>query len=170
MIPARVRWAVDRLDVQPSDEILEIGCGPGVAVSLVCDRLDGGSVTAIDRSATAIARATVRNAEHVASGRAVLRHTDLAAFSLPGKRFDKVFAVNVNLFWVPSAVTALALIAAHLRSRGSLFLFYETPDGGRAGQIADRVAAALRENGFAPVAIDHASTKLVCIRARARHD
>jgi cyclopropane fatty-acyl-phospholipid synthase-like methyltransferase len=169
VIPARVRWAVDQLDVGPSDEILEIGCGAGVAVSLVCDRLDGGSVTGIDRSATAIARANRRNAEHVASGRAVLRHMDLAALSFPGRRFDKAFAVNVNLFWVPSAVTELTLIAEHLRTRGGLFLFYETPDGGRAGQIADRVAAALRGHGFASVAVDHASPKLVCVRGQAGH-
>jgi trans-aconitate methyltransferase len=57
----------------PDDQLLEIGCGPGVAVSLVCERLAGGRIVAVDRSPTAIERAARRNAEHVASGRAVLR-------------------------------------------------------------------------------------------------
>ena len=56
----------------PDDHLLEIGCVL-VAVALVCERLEGGRVTAIDRSPTAIRRAAARNAAQVAAGRAVLR-------------------------------------------------------------------------------------------------
>ncbi|MDF2743274.1 MAG: class SAM-dependent methyltransferase, partial [Actinomycetia bacterium] len=104
-VPERIRWAVQVLDPAPGDQLLEIGCGPGVAVAAICQRLRDGRVVAIDRSATAIARATRRNGDCIASGRAVLRTValeDLAADGLPeaGPGFDKVFAMNVNLFWV----------------------------------------------------------------------
>jgi len=55
-VPDRISWAIELLDVSSADQVLEIGCGPGVAMALVCDRLSGGRITGIDRSATAIWR------------------------------------------------------------------------------------------------------------------
>lgn len=43
MVPERVAWAVDMLNVAPDDQLLEIGCGAGQAVSLICQRLDTGA-------------------------------------------------------------------------------------------------------------------------------
>jgi SAM-dependent methyltransferase len=67
----RFVWAVDTLEVRPADRLLEVGCGHGVAVSLFCERLTTGTITAIDRSPKMIEMATRRNREHVDAGRAV---------------------------------------------------------------------------------------------------
>ncbi|MGZ6869678.1 MAG: class I SAM-dependent methyltransferase [Frankiaceae bacterium] len=63
----QVRWAVDCLDVRPSDRLLALGCGHGVAVS-VCERLDSGHTVAVDRSPKMTDAARRRNREHITHG------------------------------------------------------------------------------------------------------
>ena len=105
----RFVWAVDTLEVRPADRLLEVGCGHGVAVSLVCERLTTGTITAIDRSPKMIEMATRRNREHVDAGRAVLEAVALEEADLGDRRFDKVFAFNVAPFWQqPEAALATA--------------------------------------------------------------
>ena len=150
-VPERVRWAVKQLNPGPDERLLEIGCGPGVAVALICERLAGGRIVAIDRSATAIGRATRRNAEHVAAGKAVLLTMaleDLRPADVLGEaeRFDKVFAMNVNLFWVRSPTSELDLVKRLLGPGGALYLFYgygERPQPGKDVENAARVPQAL---------------------------
>jgi cyclopropane fatty-acyl-phospholipid synthase-like methyltransferase len=164
VIPDRIRWAVEALVVEPSDRLLEIGGGPGVAASLVCERLDGGSLLLIDRSATAIERTRSRNPEHVASGRLALKTVDLADFDPGTARFDKIFAVNVNVFWTSPATDELARIRRALEREGRLFLFFETPSAARARQAVGLVVDALRANGFAqPQLVSRSTTLVGCV-------
>src|SRR3954467_13267890 len=96
----RVGWAVGTLDVGPADRLLEVGCGHGVAVSLVCGRLTTGTITAIDRSPKMIEMAARRGRGPVGAGRVVLEAVALEDADLGDRRFDKIFAFNVAPFWL----------------------------------------------------------------------
>src|SRR5215212_1464511 len=96
----RFVWAVDTLEVRPADRLLEVGCGHGVAVSLVSERLTTGTIAAIDRSPKMIELAMRRNRAHVEAGTAVLESAALEDVNLGESRFDKVFAFNVAPFWL----------------------------------------------------------------------
>jgi ubiquinone/menaquinone biosynthesis C-methylase UbiE len=98
VLSARLRAIVDRLDVQPGDRVLEIGCGHGVAASYICERLDGGQLVAVDRSPKMIEAAARRNAEHVRTGRAEFLVAHLETLDLGDRRFDKILAVRVGIF------------------------------------------------------------------------
>jgi len=113
----RLVWAVDVLAVEPTDRLLEIGCGHGVVVSLVCEKLDGGTITAIDRSAKMIEMARKRNADHVDSGVASFQTASLDQADLGDARFDKIFAINVGLFWRRRPVRELTILRDHLAPR-----------------------------------------------------
>jgi ubiquinone/menaquinone biosynthesis C-methylase UbiE len=89
----RLRRVVDRLDPQPGDHVLEIGCGHGVAATYVLER--GARLTAIDRSPKMIAAARRRNARFVDAGCAEFLVAHLEDVDLGDRRFDKIFAVRV---------------------------------------------------------------------------
>src|SRR5688500_20138430 len=94
----RLRSVVEQLDIGPDDRVLEIGCGHGVAATIVCERLDRGRLTAIDRSAKMIAAAARRNAAYVESGKAEFLVADLNHLDLGDRGFDVIFAVRVGIF------------------------------------------------------------------------
>ena len=149
LVPARIQVAVDVVDPGPTDRLLEIGCGPGVAMALVCERLDDGHVTGMDRSATAIARAEKRLWRHLENGLADLQHRDLAGFHGDGRPYDAVFAVNVNVFWAAPAEPEAARLRELVADDGVVRLFYELPGGVQDSRAADRTRSVLGHAGFA---------------------
>jgi trans-aconitate methyltransferase len=144
----RLRWAVETLDPAPSDRLLEIGCGAGVAISLICERLSDGRVVGLDRSSAMIAQALRRNHSHVEAGRAALQAVALADAELGDERFVKVFAVNVRLFRADAAREANVLRRA-LAPHGALYLFQQHPSAGRTRAVTAELTAALERAGFA---------------------
>ena len=168
-VPPRIAWAVELLDVGPDDHILEFGCGPGVAVSLVCGRLDRGRITAIDRSATAIRRTLARNAACVDGGRAVLEQVELARFGGGPGEFDKAFAVNVNVFWTSEARAECEVLARVLRPGGVVRLVYGGPppgEGTLGRDVGPDVAARLRRHGFSTEVTADAAAAALCVTGR----
>jgi ubiquinone/menaquinone biosynthesis C-methylase UbiE len=97
-VSERLRAIVERLDIQPHDRVLEIGCGHGVAATFVCELLAGGHLTGVDRSAKMVEAAARRNAAYVAAGKADFMVATLEELDLGERRYDKVFAVRVGLF------------------------------------------------------------------------
>ena len=59
---ARQTWIVTQLPLRPTDRVLELGCGHGVAATAICDRLQGGTYHGIDRSALDVAELVVGEA------------------------------------------------------------------------------------------------------------
>jgi ubiquinone/menaquinone biosynthesis C-methylase UbiE len=122
----RLRSVVEQLDIRPNDRVLEIGCGHGVAATLVCERLDGGRLTAIDRSAKMIEAAQRRNAAFVEAGKAEFLVATLEDLDLGDRRFDTIFAVRVGLFH-REPERARSLAERWLAPGGTISAFYDSP-------------------------------------------
>ena len=162
-IPARIRWAVDLMDVGPADNILEIGCGPGAGAELICQRLETGKLFAIDRSESGVDRTKRRCRQYVESGRLTVRQIDLATLRVPVRRLHKVFAFNVNLFWVRDCADEVALLHERVLPGGAVYLFYDASRSDMVPNIVQKASAALTDGGFRVSVVDQKAPSVVGI-------
>lgn len=149
---------MDTLAPGASDRVLEIGCGHGVAASLVCERLESGRLVGVDRSQKMVDQATRRNAEHVRSGRAAFVAACFEDADLGEGGFDKVFAVHVAAVWRPSG---LEVVRRLLAPGGTLAIFNQAPGWSStapAREFGEELAGVLAEHGFSQARVEVADT------------
>ena len=145
------RWVVELLRVQPDDRVLDVGCGPGVTVGLVCG---------VDPSVTVLRQAALRNRDGVRAGRVELRRGEVSALPYPDGQFTKACAVHSVYFW-PLLEDGLHEVHRVLAPGGQLVLAVRLRDEGagvfdpaRYGYADEQIAdlrAGLRSVGFPDV-------------------
>jgi SAM-dependent methyltransferase len=147
----RSRWVVSLLGVQPADQVLEIGFGPGIAVAELV-RAGAGHVYGIDHSGVMVRQASRRNAAAIRAGRVTLINASVD--QLPpalGGPFDAILAVNSLAFW-PAPAERLAELRQRLAPGGRVAIASQprcpgaTADTSRSA--ADEVENLLRSVGF----------------------
>jgi ubiquinone/menaquinone biosynthesis C-methylase UbiE len=147
----RNRWAVELLDVQPTDHVLELGCGPGVAVAALAGRATRGLVVGADHSEVMIRQARRRNAAAIRQGRVRLIHSPVERLQVTNGPFDAALAVNNVGLW-PEPTTQLRDIGRLLRPGGRIALVSQPRCPGAtaatSAEAADRLRALLSQAGF----------------------
>ncbi len=144
--PERIEWAVEMLNVQPDDQILEIGCGRGFAIGPICERLVSGRLVAIDRSLKMVDVARRSNVEHIRAGKAEVLHADVLEFDTL-TRFDKIFLFNVNVFWMDPK-DELSRIRTLLKPGGRFYLFHQPPPDSELSEYTEAFLSNLNKYGF----------------------
>jgi SAM-dependent methyltransferase len=111
---ARSRWAVGLLDLAPGERLLEVGCGPGVAIAAAART---ATVVGVDPSEVMVAQARRRNRRAVRAGRVVLHASPVEGLPRFETFFDKALAVNTVGHW-DEPVAGLKRIREALRPGG----------------------------------------------------
>ena len=151
-VDVRQRWAVDVLAARSDERLVDVGCGHGVTVSLVADRLGTGFVLGVDRSAKVLEMARRRNARHVERGRADFVPGAFQSAALDVAAWDTIYAFHVADFWRrpgPMLDRACEL----LRPGGRLVLLNEIASWDRrwsAPAFGEHLGAVLRDAGWSP--------------------
>jgi ubiquinone/menaquinone biosynthesis C-methylase UbiE len=156
---ARNHWAVQLLDVQPSERVIELGCGPGVAIAALATRAIRGLVVGVDHSEVVIGQARRRNEAAIRAGRVRLIHTPVENLSISDGPFDAALAVNTVGMW-PDPATQLRELRQLLRPGGRIALVSQPRCPGAtaatSAAAANELAALLTEAGF-----EHLQTEML---------
>lgn len=138
----RNRWAVSLLDIQPTDRVLEIGFGPGIAIGELARR--AAEVYGVDHSDVMVRQARRRNrAPHVHLIQASV--DQLPDFGAP---LDAVLAVNTVGFWA-EPVERLRQVRQRLKPGGRIALVSQprvTRD--TTDRVAEKLTELLTRAGF----------------------
>jgi SAM-dependent methyltransferase len=147
----RNRWAVDLLAVEPTERVLELGCGPGVAIAALASRATRGLVVGVDHSQVMIRQARRRNAAAIRAGRVRVIHAPVEGLHLTDGPFDAALAVNTVGMW-PEPTVRLRDIGRLLRAGGRIALVSQPRCPGAtaatSAAAADELAARLSDAGF----------------------
>ena len=161
--PASTGWLVHELGtvVPTPATVLELGCGPGIALRELLTAYPAASVIGVDRSPVVLKSARRRNASAIAEGRLTLVTGDIEK-TVGYAPADLVLASHVLYFWA-DPVRELRRINEVLAPHGHVALGYQLrqhmppitqrtfpQEGFTLYDSDDQVAAALQHAGFTP--------------------
>jgi SAM-dependent methyltransferase len=160
----RNHWTVELLGLQPTDRVLEIGYGAGLAVEAASRIATAGLVVGIDHSEQMYRTAGRRNAAAVRAGRVELHCAPFA--QVPElEPFDKVFTVNALSFG-EEPEKMIVEISQLLRPGGLLATTFQSRSPGATNEDSRRSgedrASLLRRLGFTNVRVEVLPLEPVC--------
>jgi SAM-dependent methyltransferase len=170
----RSRWVVAMLDVQPTEQVLEIGFGPGLAIAALAiaalaiaalaiaalaiaalaiaalaiaalARAGTGHVYGVDHSGVMLRQASKRNAAAIRAGRVTL--INASADQLPpalAGPFDAILAVNSLGFW-PAPAERLDDLRGRLAPGGRMAIASQPRCPGATAATSRRAAAEIQD-------------------------
>jgi ubiquinone/menaquinone biosynthesis C-methylase UbiE len=149
--------AIDALDVQPADQVLDVGCGHGRSLTALATRASNGHIAGADPSELMAEIAVRRNRELVKARRVSVVIASADALPFANAAFEKVLCVHVIYFWRELGA-GFREIARVLKPGGRLALVLRTtadaaavrafpPEVYRLRSFAE-VTAALDKGGF----------------------
>ena len=157
------RWLVRELGtmVPPPATVIELGCGPGIALQELLIAYPAATVVGVDPSPVVLKNARRRNAPAIADGRLTLVTGDIERAAAHGPA-DLALACHVLYFWADPA-RELRRVGEMLTAHGHIALGYQLrqhmppisqrtfpQEGFTLYDCDDQVAAVLQQAGFTP--------------------
>jgi SAM-dependent methyltransferase len=158
-----VNTAIELLEPQPKDKILDIGFGGGYSLAAMAGAVTRGEIVGIDHSREMVASAAGLIERKRLGSRVKVQTGDVAELPFPAGTFDKVLTVNCLYYW-PDLVGSLREIARVMKRRGCLAVGFRSPaslgplthgwEGFRLYEPGE-LAEIMRKSRFEVLAVEH---------------
>jgi SAM-dependent methyltransferase len=138
-----MRWTnkqddvVGVLDVQPGDDVLEVGHGPGGLIKLLAERTQAASIRGVDPSPEMRDQASRHNRKAVRDGRVRFDLGTADRTGLPDASVDRVVSVNNVAIW-PDLAAGVDELHRIVRPGGTVVIAWH------GGTAPSRIARSLR--------------------------
>ncbi len=155
-------FAVERLDIQPTDKVLDIGFGGGITIEEMLQTIDTGKIYGIDFSQIMVEQAKQKFKLEIESNKVSIEFGDVKQLSFVENTFDRVCTVNTIYFW-NDPLASLQEIKRVLKNDGKLVVGIRSADKMRELPVTqynfrlydpETVRELLVEAGFTNVSID----------------
>lgn len=160
----RNEWAILLLNLQPSDRVLEIGFGPGVAIQKMSEIVTDGVIWGIDHSEVMLRQASKRNQRAISAGRVRLVLGPVSQLPRFDGPLDKILDVNSFQFW-DNKIDMLKRLKEQLRAGGLIALVHQPRNLGATEEDATKagvkLAGRLEAAGFKDIRVERKIMKPV---------
>jgi SAM-dependent methyltransferase len=153
--------ALEFLEIQPTDHVLEIGYGHGRTIARAAEAACTGFVAGVDWSERMLRVATRYNRRLISEGSVELKLGASGTLPYPDRHFDKVLSVHTIYFWT-NPVQDLREIARVMKPGARFVLGFrprddrtstDFPEGIYRHCSPDEVRTLLEDSGFEDVRV-----------------
>jgi ubiquinone/menaquinone biosynthesis C-methylase UbiE len=118
------RWVIELLDIKPTDSVLDIGCGGGMAIKRLSRIVDKGPIAGIDHSEVMVRESLRNNKVGLRSGKVKIQQGCATKIPYEDESFDKVIAIESFYFW-PDPSAGLKEVYRVLKPCGTAAIAFE---------------------------------------------
>jgi ubiquinone/menaquinone biosynthesis C-methylase UbiE len=162
----RAKWTIEKLNLKPTDYVLEIGYGSGASFKVVADQLTSGFIAGIDHSSIMMEQAIKRNKKNIDAKKAELKFGTVWDLDYPEEHFDIIFGSNVHFFW-ENPTKEFQKLYSYLKQDGRLIMVFQprwTKSEEQVKQEAEKTKKQYEGAGFNNIDIGFKQMKPVtCI-------
>jgi ubiquinone/menaquinone biosynthesis C-methylase UbiE len=120
-------FAVEMLDLQPMDRVLDIGFGGGVTIESMLNIIDTGKIYGVDFSQAMVEQAKQKFRLAIEADKVSIEFADVRILPFESNTFDKVCTVNTIYFW-DEPLVSLQEIKRVIKNGGRLVVGIRSAD------------------------------------------
>lgn len=121
-------WGLGFLTFKETDQVLDVGCGGGMTLHRIAEKVPKGHLEGIDYSDVSVAESKKLNAGLIAEGRMEIQKASVDSLPFEDNTFDKIVSVESFYFW-PDPPENLREVSRVLKTGGQLMLIAEVYNG-----------------------------------------